>query len=252
MKKKVFLIAFAIIIVLIMTVYITAHHYFGLMNERPIFSCQQHQDDTLRLAIIGDSWAFYHHDYDVSLAQQLSEKTHHPVKTSTYGLCGATSKEVYCSIFEDETLHRLLKNGFDYCFLSVGINDTYKKMGADYYAHHTTLILRFLLQNGISPIILEIPDYDINFAYEHQTSGRKCLRQLSMLITNSSLDCRQDYRQALRKRLDEAHIAQQIALIPNLQWPMRLYLSDRMHLNEKGYKVLDYCLTSIIAKHCIK
>ena len=246
MKKRVSIVIFALIVVLTIIVCFMAHHYYGLTDERPTFSCQQHQDDTLRLAIIGDSWAFYHYKHDASLAQKLSDKTHHPVKINSYGLCGATSKEVYNCLFEDKALHQLLQDGADYCFLSVGINDTYKKIGADYYAHHTILILRFLLQNNITPILLEIPDYDINYAYEHQTADRKFLRHLSMFFTNSSLDCREDYRQALRKRIDEARISHQVILIPNQQWDMCLYRSDRMHLNDKGYEALDSCLTSII------
>ena len=44
----------------------------------------------------------------------------------------------------------------------------------------------------------------------------------------------------------KAHISQQVILIPRQQWDMCLYLSDRMHLNDKGYEALDSCLTSII------
>jgi lysophospholipase L1-like esterase len=150
-------------------------------------------------------------------------------------------------MFNDRGLRRQLSEGADYCFISVGINDTYKKMGADYFAHHTCLILRFMLQNGITPILLEIPDYDIAYTYEHQTVRKKLLRQLSMGITHSTLDCREDYRQALRTAMEEERLASSIVIIANQHWDASLYAADRMHLNKRGYQVLD----SLIVKHLL-
>jgi lysophospholipase L1-like esterase len=142
-------------------------------------------------------------------------------------------------------MQALMKQSANYCFISVGINDTYKKMGAHYYAQSTAHILRFLLQNNIKPILLEIPDYDINYAYEHQTTSKKLLRQLSMLVTCSHLDCREDYRQALMRQLQETGIDKQITI---LQFPysMEYYQPDRMHLNNKGYQLLDSCICESI------
>lgn len=224
-----------------------AWRYYGLASEREAYACKRQQDDTLRLAIIGDSWAHLHQPYDTLLQQTISSKTGTPVKVSSYGLCGQTSKEVYLSMFNDRGLRRLLSEGADYCFISVGINDTYKKIGADYFAHHTCLILRFMLQNGITPILLEIPDYDIAYAYEHQTVRKKLLRQLSMGITHSTLDCREDYRQALRTAMEEERLASSIVIIANQHWDASLYATDRMHLNKRGYQVLD----SLIVKHLL-
>ncbi len=217
--------------------------YYGLATERASYACLHHQDDTLRLAIIGDSWAHLHQPHDSLLQQTISKQTGRSVKVNSYGLCGQTSKEVYQSMFNDEGMHRLLSEGADYCFISVGINDTYKKIGANYYAHHTCMILRFLLQNGITPILLEIPDYDIAYTYEHQTLQKKLLRQLSMVITGSALDCREDYRQALRKAMETQPLMSGTVIIANQHWDRSLYIADRMHLNSRGYQVLD----SIIA-----
>lgn len=242
------LVFLAVLVAVVATVGLKARHYYGVAAERPVYPCQHHRDDTLRLAIVGDSWAFCHRDHDGSLARLLGERTHRPVKVGTYGLCGATSKEVYVSMFEDDGLRRLLQAGADYCFISVGINDTYKKMGARYYAHHTVLILRFLLENGITPILLEIPDYDISYAYERQTPDRKLLRRLSMLVTGNPLDCRESYRQALRQVIEERRIVGPL-IIPNQHWDMSLYQSDRMHLGCRGYEVLDSCICKFIGNN---
>lgn len=227
---------------------IMAYRYYGYATERTPYDCLQHHDDTLRVAVIGDSWAFFHHEHDASLANMLSSQTGRAVKVKTYGICGLTSKEVYQSFFDDEAMRLLLEDGADYCFVSVGINDTYKKIGAGYYVYHTLCIVRFLLHNHITPILLEIPVYDIQYAYEHQTFDRKLLRQLSMLVTSSPLDCRDTYRQSLRQTLDQEGLTQKVIIIDNHQWDMSLYRPDRMHLNEQGYMVLDSCMTSEILR----
>ena len=242
MKKKrhirILILFFAVICGCLM---IPVYNYYAPASERAAYTCEQHQDDTLRIAMIGDSWVFLHYPYNDTLGNLISQKTGRPVKVSAYGQCGKTSKEVYYSFFNDQTMQALIKQGADYCFISVGINDTYKKMGAHYYAQSTAHILRFLLQNNIKPILLEIPDYDINYAYEHQTTGKKLLRQLSMLVTCSQLDCREDYRQALILQLQELSIVNEISIL-HFPYSMEYYDSDRMHLNTKGYQLLDSCI----------
>ena len=226
---------------------IPVYNYYAPASERTVYNCERHQDDTLRIAMIGDSWVFLHYPYNDTLENLISQKAGRPAKVSAYGLCGKTSKEVYYSFFNDQTMQALMKQGADYCFISVGINDTYKKMGAHYYAQSTAYILRFLLQNNIKPILLEIPDYDINYAYEHQTTSKKLLRQLSMLVTCSQMDCREQYRQALMLQLRELGIENEISLL-RIPYSMEYYNADRMHLNAKGYQLLDSCICECLLK----
>lgn len=222
--------------------------YYGTEPYHQPYDCIHHSDDTLRVAIIGDSWAYMHRQHDDSLESRIFNNTRRPAKVISYGICGLTSKEVYQSIFNNDSLIRILHTGADVCFVSVGINDSYKKMGADYYTCHTIDIIRFLLHNNIKPIIMEIPDYDIQKAYERQTYLRKMLRKISMKVTGSRLDCREDYRQALRKALLTAGLYDSISLLPVQKWPHSYYLPDGMHLNAKGYADLDSCLCDIISK----
>ena len=245
MRKKESILTFCAFVLICIGLMIPAYNYYAPASEHPTYTCQQHQDDTLRLAMIGDSWVFNHYPYNDTLASMIRQIIKKPTIVSAYGLCGKTSKEVYQSIFEDQTMRNILEKGADYCFVSVGINDTYKKMGAKYYAQSSINILRFLLKNNIKPILLEIPKYDINYAYEHQTADRKLLRQLSMLLTRSELDCRQEYRQALAHELVKTSIGEQIQIIHFPGTP-EYYKSDRMHLNEKGYHILDSCIVNEI------
>lgn len=239
MKKKTIVIVLIISFLLGLAAIKKARSYYGLQSERVAYTCGHQHDDTLRLVLIGDSWVYMHQPYDTLLRQAITMQTGRPASVCSYGLSGKTSKEIYTSLFDNEGLRRLLTLGADYCFVSVGINDTYKKMGADYFAHHTCMILRLLLQNGITPILMEIPDYDIAYVYEHQTLKKKMLRRLSMIVTQSELDCREDYRQALRTAMEAQQLTGRIVIIANQHWDMSLYETDRMHLNERGYRVLD-------------
>ena len=230
MRKNKFILLILPLVLICIGLAIPVHDYYAPASERSAYTCQQHQDDTLRLAMIGDSWIFYHYPYNDTLASMIKQKTKKPAIVSAYGLCGKTSKEVYQSIFEDQTMRNILEKGADYCFVSVGININ---------------ILRFLLKNNIKPILLEIPNYDINYAYEHQTADKKLLRQLSMFLTRSELDCRQEYRQALTQELEKTGIGEQIQII-HFPGTLEYYKSDRMHLNEKGYHILDSCIANEI------
>ena len=64
-----------------------------------------HNDDTLRIAFIGDSWADYHTllSGDTIIAKAASKIYNQPVKTQTRGKKGALSKEVYFFMFSDKT-----------------------------------------------------------------------------------------------------------------------------------------------------
>ena len=225
------------------------YSYYADAPQQPSYPCQQHDDDTLRVILIGDSWACYHHQHDAHLSQLLHELTQRPATVVSYGLCGKTSKEIYSSLFDDSGMRQLLTQGADYCFLSVGINDTYRKTGAASYAQHTLQILHFLYSNHITPILLEIPNYDIAFAFERQTMTRKLLRHLSMLLTGSPLDCRQTYRKALNETIQNGGMASEVLIIPTQSWSLRLYQYDRMHLNDQGYHTLDTCIAHVIASN---
>jgi len=235
----------AILVFICIGLLIPAYNYYAPATERPAYTCQEYQDDTIRIAMIGDSWVFFHYQYNDTLVDLINQKTGKPVKVSAYGLCGKTSKEIYQSFFDDQIMKALLEHGADYCFISVGINDTYKKMGARYFSKSTICILHFLLQNNIKPILMEIPNYEISCVYIRQTICRKLIRRLSMLITNSSVDCIEDYRQTLMRELCKESLDNQIIILRHT-WSIGQYQTDRMHLNNIGYKALDSCISSCI------
>ena len=107
-KNKIILLIMTLVLICI-GLAIPVHNYYNPASERSSYTCQQHQDDTLRLAMIGDSWIFYHYPYNDTLASMIKQKTKKPAIVSAYGLCGKTSKEVYQSIFEDQTMRNIWK-----------------------------------------------------------------------------------------------------------------------------------------------
>ena len=213
-------------------------------------------NDTLRIAYIGDSWAFLHKNHTCQIPKILESKLHRPVQIYSYGICGHTSKEIYKSLFDNADMKRFFQiRGYQFCFVSAGINDTYKKMSTSYYQQSMDGIILFLLENHIHPIILEIPDYDIQKSFERQAFSRKQLRRLSMFITNTNIDCKQQFRNALDSLITKKGYNNQIGIIRYKTWnnngprdQMILYQNDGLHLNAKGYDVLDSAIISYILR----
>ncbi len=251
MKKIVIVLSVILLSAICVICGTKGYSYYSPAKERPIYQTVQHHDDTIRIAYIGDSWAFGHQYHNCEIADILSKELSRPVIVSSYGIGGLTSKEIYHALYEIDGLRHFMERGYDYCYISAGINDTYKKMSTSYYQKSMDCIIRFLLTNNIHPIIQEIPDYNINKTYQNQKQKKKFIRRLSMLINHTKMDCKQDFRDALNELITEKGYHNKVSIIRYKSWNnnyehdlKRLYLIDGMHLNEKGYNTLD----SIIAK----
>ena len=257
MKKYIYFILLFISIVCAIIIY-GAYHYYAPPHLREPYQMKK-PDDTLRIAYIGDSWAFMHKDHDCQMVQTIEDSLHRPVKVHSYGICGLTSKEIYENLFDNPEYHDFLQNkGYHYCFISAGINDTYKKMSTSYYQQSMDNIIQFFLANNIHPIILEIPDYDIQKAYNWQKSLRKLLRDISMIIYNTPVDCKQMYREALNDLINQKGYQDKVSIIRYKSWNndykndlQYIYLGDGMHLNSFGYAKLDSVIVDVITKQQI-
>ena len=196
-----------------------------------------------------------HKDHACKIASILEDSIHKPVRIHSYGVCGLTSKEIYENMFDNsEFKHFLSKRRYQYCYISAGINDTYKKMSTSYYQQSMDGIIRLLLFNHIHPILQEIPDYDIHMSFKRQEPSRILLRRLSMIINNTPLDCKQRFRDALEEMIRKKGYQNKVSIIRYESWDndyyndlSQQYLNDGLHLNEQGYSELD----SVIAKEII-
>lgn len=248
MRHRMFFILFFVSLLVIYLIYEAYIYYAPPQTYKP-YTITKRNDDTLRIAYIGDSWANYHTPFDSTMSQMAEAILHIPVKVSSYGICGLTSKEIYEEIFVNDRMRLFLSRGYDYCFISAGINDTYKKMSIKYYKESIDNIIQFMLANQVTPIILEIPNYDIEKAYYNQKPSRKLLRRVSMKITGTPMNCKQTFRNALDELIQRKYKNNEIQVIRYKEWnghfhtdQDKLYQEDGMHLNMKGYEALDRCV----------
>ena len=255
--KRALIYFFMILLFFIMAVFfVKAYEYFAPPEERNVYQIAQ-SDDTLRIAYIGDSWAYIHNrEHQCLIPEIINNQCQKTAKIYSYGFPGRTSREIYEAFFNDEKQMQILQStGFQYCIISAGINDANKKMSIKYYQNSMDYIIRFLLSNHVRPIIIEMPDYDIKKTYRWQRTDRKLRYRLSMIINKIPLDCKQIYRDALDDLINERDYQEKVSIIRYKSWnnnyekdQTALYLIDGIHLNDYGNAVLD----SVIAKEIIK
>lgn len=243
----------SLIVTLLLGIYIS-YGYYSPPQIKDVYTMQKNGGDTLNIAYIGDSWAFLHSFHNCIIAKQLEDSLHRHVSVYSHGINGHTSKEIYEDLYKSTELKIFItERKFDYCFISVGINDTYKKMSTNYYKKSMEGILNLLTGNGIRPIILEIPDYNIKDAFRRQTISKKALRHLSMFVNNTPLDCKQQFRKALKRLVERHDDRDDISIIEYKSWNNNysydlktLYRADGMHLNDSGYVRLDRAIIDVI------
>lgn len=258
MKKHVNWLILAVnIIMLIICIFIIRNrHYYSIAEEIDFYKIEHHHDDTLRIAFIGDSWAFHHQEHTCNIDSLLSKAFKRPVTIASTGIPGATSKTIYSEFAKDSPIQIILKNGPDYCVLSAGINDCNIKTSQNFYQQNMKLIIDFLLRNEIIPIIIEIPDYDFETVYNKSTIMQKLRRQFMMFLSGSSIDNREANRQALNLMIEQNGYGNKVILIREKLWnpsgykdPRHIYKGDGIHLNDKGYELLDSCIIQYIIKN---
>ena len=214
-----------------------------------------HEGDSLIVIFIGDSWASYHSQYDQQLKTCIETKVKKPTKVISKGTVGAKTKSIYKEMHIDgpsgtKELIELLPN---YAIVSAGINDAVAKMGTKNYCHHYNLIIKELISAGIKPIIIDMPQVDYKAIYQRESMIAKIRHHISSWITGAHLWTFDNYRSALQSLIRQDAIKNRLIYIYASEWnpegfkdSRHLYLEDHVHLNEKGYFLLDSCLTSTI------
>lgn len=244
----------------------TLKPYYSPAEEQPTYKINELKDDTLRIAFIGDSWANFQEKYLAVLDSTIKSQLSCPVRVFANGAPGAKSKAVYYDMFSNMMHHnkelyrknfqKILEQDIDYCIISAGINDTSTKTGSYSYAHNMILIINHLISSGITPVILEIPPYNIAKTYEQTSFPTKILRNISMLVNSDDIDCISKYREALKEQLNKYELWKHIIYIPYTEWSVQGYLdkrklftNDEVHLNRNGYLILDNIISEKIAQH---
>ena len=224
-------------------------------------------DDTLRVAVIGDSWAEYHAslECDTIFFRYAKRLTSRPVKCFSRGHSGKITKEIYYEMFSDHTvehswdidrcLQPLIEQHPDYCIIMAGINDMRLCKPADFYTGNYRLMLNLLIKNGIRPVVLEMPGVDLKYFHENRRFYRRWMFDVVALLTKIDYSSAPIYRNAMKKMLHETGLDEKVLFIPMSAWNSggidanpELYLDDRLHLNLDGYHVLDSCMAYDVIK----
>lgn len=238
-------------------------------KEQPFYDARPpYHDDTLRVAIIGDSWAEFHSHLhgtvDSLFPKRASQMIGVPVQCRIRGKGGAMSKEIYYFMFRELTEEDPMKPDYctqpliewhpDYCVLQAGINDAIFQRGLDYYTEHYRMMLRLLLYNGIRPVAMEMPMVDAASAIDYKTYFKRSAYHLKAYLLGTRGNNVPRYQSALRQMLEETGLKDSVVFIPADSWipegwhDTSVFLRDRIHLNLDGYKKLDSVIAVNIAK----
>lgn len=239
---------------------------FMAAKELPFYDVgPRPNDDTLRVAVIGDSWAEWHMtlNCDTLFTMYGGRLTTKPIKCMTRGKNGAKSKDTYYYMFRSQTqeyswMHDictqpLLEEHPDYCVVMVGINDAWKKRPVSYYTGNYRLIIRLLLANHIRPVVMEIPDFDLTGWLDMHKYSIRIPYRIFSYFNGVVEDDVTPFRNGLKEMLKNTGLGDSVLFIPADHWiPQNhkfsedIYQVDHIHINYQGYHVLDSCIVSEI------
>lgn len=253
MKVCITYLSILITVIVLLLCSIRIHPYYQYTESQDlVLSTSSTKNDTLRIAFIGDSWAEYHHPYDSHLCSMIGEGGR-LVSVRSKGNVGAKSKGIYERL--STSTRPILMWRPHYCIISAGINDAVAKLGEDNYIHHYQLILRQLIQLGIKPVVLEVPDVNYRAIASRESWTMRLHHTLSSFLTDSRMFDFGSYRTSLKNTIDDLVRGGKVVYVPADAWnPMgyldnrRLYESDETHLNPLGYHLLDSCIASVILR----
>ena len=263
MRYKYVLLAFGGFVILLFVLYGILYcrwrHLWAQEEIHQSYQVQSHHDDTLRVVMIGDSWAGMHDEagLDSFLQRQLHALTACPVMVKSRGRGGEKSRGIYNLMFEygNYGTRSILSEGPDYCIVMAGINDAAANRGARQYLYHYKLILDFLLSHHIRPVVVEIPNVNIWALYSKKPFKDLFGDYIKSKMTGCEMYNYQEYREALINMLVNDNLMKDVVFIPMIDWNgdgetinHRLCLDDQIHLNRYGYELLDSCMASKIAE----
>jgi len=265
----------------LLTCYFYFHLDFTAATMLPPYSVATRHDDTLRVVMIGDSWAMFHESLhaDSVLEAMLRERLNVPVKVRSRGKGGANSKEIYYYMFASKTVESeqepdkctqpLLEEHPDYCLISAGINDAAQGKGASFLCQNYENILSLLLFNHIRPVVLELPTvlmgrnthipfedfFNANRSYAMRKLRERIDFRVMAFVKGATLDDVTEYREEMKQMLLRTGLTDSVLYISIADWnpdgyedSRNIYIEDGTHLNLRGYHVLDSCYAETIAR----
>ena len=209
------------------------------------------------IAMVGDSW-ISGSKLDVPLQEALANVGLPDVRVKGIGQGGATSRVILQNLVSEDpsnafSSRSVIEAGdYEYCLVIAGVNDSATHLGADFYAHHMTEIVSLLVARGVTPLILELPEYGIE-AVRAERRGLSLFKDwaLSALFDQGEVDVVGKYRSAMIRSLEGAGLMEQIEFIrfdpvvADYHESVDLY-KDPVHLNAQGNERLTAHLASFV------
>ena len=260
-KTSLIIVLTCVISVVVYITY-TLHLYYSYAEEKTeSYFHHKQSNDTMRIIMIGDSWAAYHHQAgnDTILKNILEQSINMPVDVISSGMVGAKTKTSYELMYDSSNscgTKKNLQKDPQYCIISAGINDAVAKMGEKNYTHHYDLIIKQLFANNIIPVIIDMPDVDYKAVYQRESKKTKTRHHISCLLNNTDMWNFHKYRRHLKMNIKKKGIDKDVVYISAQDWnpkgykdPRLLYQQDHIHLNHEGYLLLDSCIAAHITRN---
>ena len=232
------------------------------------YEVRHHQDDTLRVIMIGDSWVYFHETLrrDSTFEEELKRVLNsRKVKVTAKGKGSTTSGEIYQRMSAERTMsmdydlnycaQSMIEEGADYCVISAGINDVRQRRGKVYFVGSYLQIIRLLLSYGIRPVIMEIPDVEVDEAYDGNSLYYRLRARICMALLHTEMRGANSYREILKDSLISTRLIDSVVYVSAASWnpdgwrdKRNIYTDDNLHLNLAGYALLDSTFAADIVR----
>lgn len=254
------LVIFIVIVLSAALLSFTAYCYHGRYFASETLSVSTELNtlkSTVPVALVGDSWLA-----GGRLASMVQAFSSSSVEVTNHGKGGATTREIVERMNDqnDATFGSIFnrENPKSYAVIILGVNDSIRHLGPDYYAYHMLQLTRKLNNQGSSVLILEMPEYFIEKIEDPVgPTGwrRKLFRELYDDGKRNNL---QVYRDKLKNYLTEQNDALSYTIIPFSEIARaphecpELYLPDGIHLSEEGTRKLASVIAATLRKEISK
>jgi lysophospholipase L1-like esterase len=256
--KKIIRFSIALFVIVSVTIVFRWNAHVYLEEEQTVLSKapQKINNKKINIGIIGESWAAGR-KID-SYLKNYMETNGFETTVISQGHSGAISREVYKDLFKEKGLynsstHILYESPINICIILIGVNDTAGHVGAEFYAYHLNLIVKALISRGITPLVVEVPEYGIEEVGRKSILGKIKTGLMKAVNDNFQTDVISKYRAEAKQRLLPYISKGEIIYFPfksissNFSLDRHLYNKDALHLNSEGNMKLAFELSKVIS-----
>ncbi|WP_121808434.1 hypothetical protein [Mucilaginibacter kameinonensis] len=190
---------------------------YSLEKRHVLVPEKKHKNDTLRVGIIGDSWATGI-TIDTIIRDEFKKRG---INTDViaFGQPEAKTKEIYDNLYANPgqpfSSNEILHHNLDYCIVLAGTSDAEGEMGAKFYAYYCSLIISDLARNNIEPVFVTMPEFGFKEEKDSLDILKKVRNELaSLLIDNGSTHNLDGYRKQANEMLKDTRLKDSTIVVP--------------------------------------